>query len=1798
MIATASAAALSLGAIGLAGGFPPASAATGDESEAQARLIDGSLLSSLDVTLLDDLLAAVTTEAGNPSDAGPNNGSVDVGALADNLAVDVGSISLPLIDDGANGGLLDLGVGAGLGVLNGYAAAPNGQEAHAASGAVTGQGAIDVGESGDAMMARVDLTALLGQLGIDGLTDTVVDDLSIGLGALATTADQTAPDAATSAYEIAGAELTLHSPAVAGLSDTVTSVVDSAETAVNGVLGPDGTVQGALDALTLAPISIDLGIAKVSVDLGSPDLNATVDLGSVVDDVLGQALTDADGIVGIDLSTGTITVNLAALHADGLNSLDPNTNILQTGEIDRITTAIANALGDLTDNLDTAIRDAVAGIDLTITLNPTVGGDVLLITIGGDVGISINGTVGDFLGLDGSAEPVVDVTTTVEVCLILGACVDLGKGLLETALEGTVSTLLSTVGTALEGVLDTAVGGLGDTVGGAVSGVLTVLAPLDLVLEQIVTLTVNAQPTELDPAQEGDLGADSFTVRALSIALLPGVLGGVTLDLASSSVHTTALAPVADVTITAPTAGQAFTIAPGETGADVTVSGTGEVGADVTVTVGADEQATTVAGDDTWSVTVTDLGAGDHTATAAQDFDGATSTASVDFVVEAPADADSYEPAYAATDAVPNQPATSAAPTFTDAGGAATTAPTGTSYAIGPDAPTGASVDPATGEVTWTPADSDAGTTVTVPVVVSYPDATTDAAGAPFTVGDLAGAYNPAYATTAAVPGAQATSDAPTFTDAAGATVTMPTDATFALDSAAPSGADIDGATGVVTWTPGIEAANTIADIPVLVTYADDSSDAVDAPFEVGSVADALAPAYAPTDAQPNVEATSQEPTFTDTTGATIDAPTGTTFALGASAPAGAEIDGSTGAITWTPGTDDANSVVNIPVVVTYPDDSSDDATAAFNVGDVLDSDAYTPAYESTPVIPGETATSEVPTFTDLAGDEVSAPAGTTFAAGTEAPTGAVVNETTGAVTWTPSFDQANSTVSIPVVVTYPDATTDEATAPFEVGSIADALTPAYTATDAIPGESVTSEVPTFTDNAGDDATAPDGTTFALGADAPSGAAIDAGTGAVTWTPGAGDANSTVSIPVVVTYPDATTDEATAPFEVGSIADALNPAYTATAAVPGVEVTSEPPTFTDNAGDAADAPDGTTFALGAGAPSGATIDTATGAVTWTPAIADAGSTVTIPVVVLYPDASSDEADAPFQVGDLAEAYTPAYADTAAFPGVEVTTAPPTFTDGKGETADAPEGTIFALGADAPAGATIDGSTGVITWTPGAGDANSTVDIPVVVTYPDDSTDDVNAAFVVGTIADDLTPAYGTTEATVDTPVTSDPPTFTGGDGPAEAPTGTTFALGDDAPAGASIDEETGAITWTPTQADSGTTVQIPVVVTYPDASSDTVEAPFDVQVSNADASASAAASANADDDSNAAAQAAAQAAATADADTTASAAADASAESAAAVAANADASSDASSDVSSDANAAAAASSQAAANADATSQADANASAASSAAADVNAAAASDASSEAAANADASSAASADASADANADLNADASASAAASANADDDSNAAAQAAAQAAATADADTTASAAADASAESAAAVAANADASSDASSDVSSDANAAAAASSQAAANADATSQADANASAASSAAADVNAAAASDASSEAAANADASSAASADASADANADLNADASAAAEASANVDAEASANASAETEGTADDQGAAADAQGASAQSSAAANGSGDGQLPDTGSTLNLPAILGAMLLALLGAGVLVANRKRG
>src|SRR5699024_250962 len=100
-------------------------AAPTDESEAKGQVIDTNLLGL-------DLLDAATSTAGNKSDAGPNSEKLNL-ELLKSLKLDLGSLQLPLLNDGNNNGLLDLG---SLGALNSYAAAPNSTTAKASAGVV------------------------------------------------------------------------------------------------------------------------------------------------------------------------------------------------------------------------------------------------------------------------------------------------------------------------------------------------------------------------------------------------------------------------------------------------------------------------------------------------------------------------------------------------------------------------------------------------------------------------------------------------------------------------------------------------------------------------------------------------------------------------------------------------------------------------------------------------------------------------------------------------------------------------------------------------------------------------------------------------------------------------------------------------------------------------------------------------------------------------------------------------------------------------------------------------------------------------------------------------------------------------------------------------------------------------------------------------------------------------------------------------------------------------------------------------------------------------------------------------------------------------------------------------------------------------------------------------------------------------------------------------------------------------------------------------------------------------------
>ncbi|MDU1643238.1 Rib/alpha-like domain-containing protein, partial [Peptoniphilus harei] len=293
---------------------------------------------------------------------------------------------------------------------------------------------------------------------------------------------------------------------------------------------------------------------------------------------------------------------------------------------------------------------------------------------------------------------------------------------------------------------------------------------------------------------------------------------------------------------------------------------------------------------------------------------------------------------------------------------------------------------------------------------------------------------------------------------------------------------------------------------------------------------------------------------------------------------------------------------------------------------------------------------------------------------------------------------------------------------------------PAYTDVEGTPGAEAIVAAPKFLDQKSEadpkpEVTKPSNVKFALGDGAPEGATIDANTGAVTYTPTARDANTTVNIPVKVTYSDGTIDETLAKIKVGQAqADSYQPEYTEAEGKAGTEATVTAPNFKDAKGQETTKPEGVEFTIGKDAPTGATVDKTAGEVKYTPSIDDAGTVVNIPVIVIYKDGSADEVKAPIKVaqGDNLN-YEPDYKSVVAQVAHEVTVASPDFLDTDGnKVAQKPAVAKYELGEGAKSGVTIDETTGEIKYTAVDADKDTVIEVPVVVTYADGSKESVTA----------------------------------------------------------------------------------------------------------------------------------------------------------------------------------------------------------------------------------------------------------------------------------------------------------------------------------------------------------------------------------------------------------------------------------------------------------------------------------------
>jgi len=508
---------LALGVSGVFLAATPALAAPG-ASQAEARYLSGTLLERS----LDDVAAV----AGERAVAGEGteqvvteSGDLDLSVLSDLIELQIADgVSVPL-------------TGANAGAVTQYAQASQDGSSRAATGAVTDQGVIDLGApSGAPEALTVDLSTLIG----DDLAASVAN-ASLTAGVTTATAEQTATGAPVGDYNIAGLQANLTSPVIAGLSSDLIDSGEALDQTVAGTLGADGSLASGLTGAVST-----LGVADV-------DVSATTDLSAVVTEALqANTVLGADGPVQVDLTTGAIAVDIAALlEANGrdLNDLAPGEEILSTELVGFITADVDELVNGLLDEVQTTVSTALATTGLTIAA--TVGDDpeAPLLTL------NLDGTLGEIA--DGTTVPTLTVADTEFDLTLVTAPIS-------AAVAGVLGLQLNTEALDLD---------------------LAPLYPaLDSVLTDLVSLRANVQATEAGTFTEIALrlevlnapvptDEDTVSVSALDDALA--------LNLAQASVGPNALPTDEPTDPTAPTVvGITPIFGPEAGGTEVTITGT------------------------------------------------------------------------------------------------------------------------------------------------------------------------------------------------------------------------------------------------------------------------------------------------------------------------------------------------------------------------------------------------------------------------------------------------------------------------------------------------------------------------------------------------------------------------------------------------------------------------------------------------------------------------------------------------------------------------------------------------------------------------------------------------------------------------------------------------------------------------------------------------------------------------------------------------------------------------------------------------------------------------------------------------------------------------------------------------------------------------------------------------------------------------------------------------------------------------------------------------------------------------
>ena len=593
---------------------------------------------------------------------------------------------------------------------------------------------------------------------------------------------------------------------------------------------------------------------------------------------------------------------------------------------------------------------------------------------------------------------------------------------------------------------------------------------------------------------------------------------------------------------------------------------------------------------------------------------------------------------------------------------------------------------------------------------------------------------------------------------------------TFSLDAGAPAGATIDPDTGVFSWTTSEDNGPGVFPITVRVTDQGGLEDSQQFMVTVNELNDA-----------PTIEPVADRVVIVDTplnfvvTATDPDLPAQTLMFSLLGAPAGAAIDPNTGEFTWTPGAGDSPGTYMMEVRVS---DGELEASMSFTVfvqdealGPVLQTISDQTVDEGTQLVVAAVASDD-----NLPHDEL------TFSLAAGAPAGAAIDPATGLFTWTPGEPDGPGMAEVTVRVS--DASGLEDTATFNITVNEVNLPPVMeTIDDMTVDEGDT--VSLFVNATDADLPANTLSYSLLSSDAPS-AGIEPDSGEFTWTTTEDDGPGIFSFTVQVSDGQET---ATQSFTV-TVNEVNQPPVLA---LIGQQFVDEGGTvsFFAEATDA-DLPANTlSFSLGAGAPAGANIDPATGEFTWTTIEADGPNTFMVTVVVS--DGAGGEDDQVVII-NVIEINTPPVLDPisdATIPEGQLFTFTAAATD-----ADLPANDLtFSLDAGAPTGVSLDPQTGVFSWTPS--EEQGPGEFTITLRVNDNAGDNDSRTFTLTVTEVDSPPVLDPIgQQTVNVGGTV---TFTATASDPDIPEGDlTFSLDSGAPAGATIDPQTGAFSWTPT----------------------------------------------------------------------------------------------------------------------------------------------------------------------------------------------------------------------------------------------------------------------------------------------------------------------------------------------------------------------------------------------------------------